>query len=68
MKRKIEKKFHKTINSIDIFASRVHLNFKKRPYQTTTTGGLLSIVVTTIFMMYFWSKWNLVDTPRGNTY
>ena len=53
MQRKVYKGFHKTINGIDLFAMQVRLNFKKRPQFTTTTGGILSIFVSAIFLMYF---------------
>ena len=68
MKRKLEKSFHKTINGLDIFAKEVRLNFKKRPQFTTTMGGILSIFVSVIFLLYFQTKVSLLNTHRGNTY
>ena len=68
MKRKIEKKFHKTLNGIDLFSHHVHLNFKNRHVFSSTLGGILSIVVSVIFLLYFQTKVSLVNTPRGNVY
>ena len=68
MKRKIEKKFHKTLNGMDLFANHVHLNFKKKSVFTSTLGGIMSIFVSVIFLLYAQSKVSLVNRPRGEQY
>ena len=65
MKRKIEKTFHRTLNGLDLFANNVHLNFKKRPVFSSTLGGIMSIFVSVIFLLYAQSKVWLVNRQRG---
>ena len=61
-------KADKLLKKLDIFSNQVVLNFKNKQKYQSKTGGVLSVFVVLVFVLYCWSKFELVNSPRGNAY